>query len=236
MVVLAQHLFSQLVPSKKYMVDQNAKQLPNFCLCSCKAKIISGKTGIGPGATWHGNADILLDQTMAVAVIDDDDGNDESSEEEFGEPERKKTKNKKTFDQIVSETITNAFAQVNMNNCLEGWLIQTFGCTSDFAYVFLYDPVNDLLMHSCPLLDLWPSPGTLNMRSVITLWLFLNFSTFISKNLSEKFYLSESGFHKIVKEKLAFYKKIQTRMDIDVVNTVTDYEGIYPLLRDLSKK
>ncbi|KAJ8321686.1 hypothetical protein KUTeg_000157, partial [Tegillarca granosa] len=185
MVVLAQHLFSQLVPSKKYMVDQNAKQLPNFCLCSCKAKIISGKTGIEnkrPGATWHGNADILLDQTMAVALIDDDDGNDESSEEEFGEPERKKTKNKKTFDQIVSETITNAFAQVNMNNCLEGWLIQTFGCTSDFAYVFLYDPVNDLLMHSCPLLDLWQSP--------------------------------ESGFHKIVKEKLAFYKKIQTRMDI----------------------
>lgn len=56
------------------------------------------------------------------------------------------------------------------------------------------------------------------------------------KNLSEKFYLTSSGFHKIVKEKLAYYKKIQTRMDIDVADTVTDYEGIYPLLRDLSKK
>ncbi|XP_021349993.1 uncharacterized protein LOC110448195 isoform X2 [Mizuhopecten yessoensis] len=44
MVGLAHHLFSQLVPGKKYEVDKYAKQLPKECCCGCKATIYGGNT------------------------------------------------------------------------------------------------------------------------------------------------------------------------------------------------
>ncbi|XP_033726102.1 uncharacterized protein LOC117315812 [Pecten maximus] len=47
MAGLAHHLFSQLVPGKKYEVDEYAKQLPKECGCGCKANICSGNTSVG---------------------------------------------------------------------------------------------------------------------------------------------------------------------------------------------
>lgn len=75
--------------------------------------------------------------------------------------------NMHAIDQIVAESITNAFAQVNMNKPLSGWLIPTFRCTSEHVNVFLYDPVNDILLQSIELLQLWETEGALDIQSVV---------------------------------------------------------------------
>ncbi|XP_033729507.1 uncharacterized protein LOC117318655, partial [Pecten maximus] len=46
MTGLAHHLFSKLVPNKKYEVDENIKNLPKTCGCGCNSSIYGGNTSI----------------------------------------------------------------------------------------------------------------------------------------------------------------------------------------------
>ncbi|XP_069141159.1 uncharacterized protein [Argopecten irradians] len=104
---LAHHLFSQLIPDKKYEVYKDVNDLLRECGCGCKATICEGNTSIGSRATWHGSVDILLNQTIAVTVgtkstisaeqvndgeLADDNGDDDDDDANEGEPQLKQRK------------------------------------------------------------------------------------------------------------------------------------------------
>ncbi|XP_033748689.1 uncharacterized protein LOC117333487 [Pecten maximus] len=184
MTGLAHHLFSQLVPNKTYEIDENIKNLPKTCCCGCNSNICGGDTSIGTRGTWHGRVDIMVNDTVAVAIgkepTDNGEEEDEDDDENDNEPQSKRKKvemdqecencvefessskceidlfSGNTFQQLLAKTITNGFAQVNRNrSTLSNFLIPTFGVTSDHVSICLYDPENDCLLHIDKELKLW---------------------------------------------------------------------------------
>ncbi|OWF52111.1 uncharacterized protein LOC110448197 [Mizuhopecten yessoensis] len=185
MAALALHLFSQLVPDKIYEVDKLAKHVPTECECGCQTMICSGNTSVGSMRTWHGRVDIVLNNTVAVAVrkeitgTGEDGCTDAESEDsctDEDEPVTKKRKanqcdicvkeeltekpgallDEKFLKQILAEAITNSFAQANMQKePLSHFLIPTFGASSEEVSLCLYDSVNDHLLHIIQPLRLW---------------------------------------------------------------------------------
>ncbi|XP_033729440.1 uncharacterized protein LOC117318578 isoform X2 [Pecten maximus] len=262
MTVLAHHLFSQLVPGKIYEVDNHAKQVPKNCSCGCKATICEGNTSVGSLGTWHGRADILLNHTISVAIMEekmvdqvqeeeDSDGDEyepkskqiklesENGDENECEPGRKQrcdipvemTDYSKEHDivllgqtalqQILAQTITNGFAQVNIRgNSLSHFLIPTFGATSEYITICLYDPVNDFLLHISEQLSLWryfpTGESEINVDTIVIVWLFLNFTVFTCKSLHSFIGLKKSGLHRDLKQRLGVYKKARTREDVNI--------------------
>ncbi|OWF42426.1 hypothetical protein KP79_PYT24213 [Mizuhopecten yessoensis] len=243
MAVLAHHLFSQLVPGKKYEVDEFAKQVPKECGCGCKADVCGGNTAVGSPGTWHGRVDILLNHTIAVTVLKKQIVSKEEEEEDVdeneGETEWKRRKvescdicveekagkkhdivllDQKVIQQILAEAITNGFAQVNMNRgSLSHFLIPTFGATPEHVTICLYDPENDYLLHIQEQLPLFFHSGLITDQldevTVIIIWLFLNFTLFTKENISSFIDLEKSGLHKDLEEFLKFYKKAETRIN-----------------------
>ncbi|XP_033752414.1 uncharacterized protein LOC117336140 [Pecten maximus] len=234
MAGLAHHLFSQLVPGKKYEVDKYANQLPKECDCGCKAKICEGDTSVGSWRTWYGRVDIVLNHTIAVAFwkIKTNDAEEDNVDED--EPQRKR-RNKETNDscdiceevetltdlkvlkQILAEAVTNGFAQVNKDkNTLSHLLIPTFGATADHVSICLYDPESDCLLHSNEELDLWYSKeaGKLNVNTIIVIWLFLNFTIFTKKQVAALLDLDKSGIHDDLKEHLKYYRNAVTKANL----------------------
>ncbi|XP_069115077.1 uncharacterized protein [Argopecten irradians] len=258
-VALGQHIFAQLIPNKDYVVDQQSRQIPEVCTCGCKAKILKGNTALGSSFTWHGRVDILLNQTIAVTIMNDREEIDEAGDtcedsateppvkrkrREAGKPgvkseyevcddseiasQRTRTLVDEDFlPQILSECITNGFAQVNMNNSLSGALVPTFGCTAESICVCLYDPVNDILLQNIQLMDLWArSFDKLNILTIVIIWLFLNFNTFGVQNLIEKIDLDKSGFHDKMNQSLQCYREVRTRMHITSPHTPYWYQAM----------
>lgn len=245
MVVLGHHFLSQLVPNKEYLVDHQSSQIPEMCKCGCRSKIMKGNTKIGSPLTWHGRFDILLNQTVPVTILNDN--NEETTERETPEGQhiepaakKKRTetvrgkteyelfveaeKNKRpehlleenVLDKILSECITNGFAQVNMNKTLSGMLVPTFGCTSEYVSICLYDSANDILLHIKKPLHLWTRPlPKLDTVTIVVVWLFLNFTTFGVQNLEKSLHivLDKSGFHDKMDQYLQCYKAVRTKMD-----------------------
>ncbi|KAK3089715.1 hypothetical protein FSP39_005833 [Pinctada imbricata] len=111
------------------------------------------------------------------------------------------------IDQIIAETITNAFVQVTTNHCLKGRMIPTFGCSQEHVVVFLYDPEHDILLQGSDLIKLFEIPEHLSEKAAVEVWLFLNFSTFFHPNLAQKFKFKKSRFHSCVKKYISLYKK-----------------------------
>ncbi|XP_033740212.1 uncharacterized protein LOC117327374 [Pecten maximus] len=238
MVGLAHHLFSQLVPGKKYEVDEYAKQLPKECCCGCNATVYGGNTSVGSTRTWHGRVDIMLNHTIAVTL-----GNEEteSTEEDDAdaEPASKQRKletdgnsdicaevkaNKKydnifesrLLEQILAEAITNGFAQLNRSrSTLLHFLIPTIGVTSDHVSVCLYDPEYDCLLLSSKRLRLWiPEKKILNNEIIVVIWLFLNFTVFTEQKVATKYDLDKSGLHAELKNHLQHYRKVETKESV----------------------
>ncbi|XP_069126041.1 uncharacterized protein [Argopecten irradians] len=111
MVGLAHHLFSQLVPGKKFEVNQFAKQLPKECFCGCKATIYGGNTAIGSSRTWHGRVDMMLNDTIAVILGDEEteeDAETESGKEKSEEGEEEDADAEPTSKQRKIETDGNS--------------------------------------------------------------------------------------------------------------------------------
>ncbi|XP_033744300.1 uncharacterized protein LOC117330184 [Pecten maximus] len=236
MVALGQHLFSQLIPGKVYAVDKLAKHVPNKCSCGCKAEISGGNTSVGASGTWHGRVDILLNETIAVAVLsrerdeeDENDENDHDSDED--EPPIKQMKEDecdvcmeektdaillehKVMNKILALAITNGFAQVNMHKgTLLDYMIPTFGATSEHVTICLYDPENDILFHIKEELELWfgGTPEKLHVRTIFIIWLFLNFTAFTRRKLLDFIDLDKTGFHDQLKGYLNDYQNAKTQ-------------------------
>ena len=71
--VMAQHLFSQLIPGNKYCIDNTSKNLPKVCPCqqpNCGKEIKAGCTALGMylhTVYLHmANADPVLDRGPPV--------------------------------------------------------------------------------------------------------------------------------------------------------------------------
>ena len=118
----------------------------------------------GSGETWHGYVDMLLNDNVAVSVIKDEEEktNDDDlrpsapkqlcrsassyslcMEVKHGRQNKDYLLNMTVIDRIITETITNAFSQINLTKTLTVWPIPTLGCTVDKVFVFMYDPKND---------------------------------------------------------------------------------------------
>lgn len=230
--VMAQHLFSQLIPGNKYCINNRSKNLPNVCPCqqpNCGKEIKAGCTALGSGETWHGYVDILINDTIAVSVIKDGEGT--SDEENSGPSAQKQLRRISSsvsqckedpherhsrgcllkmdvIDQLIAETITNAFSQMNSTKALTGWPIPTIVCTIDHVVVFMYDPNNDVLLQSMEPCSCWQTEKILDLTTVIFIWLMLNFSIFMCKNLVNEYEFDTSNFHKLAETKLRRYQKI----------------------------
>ncbi|XP_069116772.1 uncharacterized protein [Argopecten irradians] len=238
---LAHHLFSRLVPNNKYEVDDDAKQLPNTCPCGCDGSIYRGDTSLGTKGTWHGRVDILVNDVIAITIEKEQtmtENEDEDTVED--EPQNKKQRkleidescemcvdvkgnrrhetvllDVKVMNKILTKAITNGFAQVNANkSTFSHFLIPTFGATSDYVTVCLYDPEVDCLFHIDEELELWREKEirrNLDPETIVIIWLFLNFTVLTKKNLVVPD-INKSGFHKrLKKEDLKIYRETKAK-------------------------
>ena len=119
----------------------------------------------------------------------------------------------KVLDRVIAETITNAFVQVNRTSALSGWLIPTFSCTTEYISLFLYDPKNDILLQCLNVFPIWTKDGSLNIETVVQLWMYLNFTFFMRKNFADDYVLNKSRFHDHAKSMLKQYQEIESGRD-----------------------
>lgn len=112
------------------------------------------------------------------------------------------------IDQLIAETITNAFSQTNSTKALTGWPIPTICCTIDQVVVFMYDPNNDVLLQSMEPSSCWQTEKIIDLTTVIFIWMLLNFPIFMCKNLADEYEFDTSNFHKLAETKLKRYQKI----------------------------
>lgn len=209
--------------------------------------------------TWHGYADIILNQNIAVSLlecpskeknqcIETDDKFEEENlpdpieidkDEEAGpsspkrickgdnDNEEKETQSQQmskssssvslciegkaknnVIDQVIPQTITNAFSQVNKTPALSGWLIPTFGCALDHVIALFYDPKNDVLLQCVDKIPIWGSKG-LYFPSIVQIWMFLNFTVFTFKDLADDYKLKRCNFHVLAKYRFEHYRKMK---------------------------
>ncbi|XP_033728815.1 uncharacterized protein LOC117317956 [Pecten maximus] len=184
-------------------------------------------------AVAHGNKQNTIDEAedddtdIQEAVYDDTDEDEPQTKQRKVETDKscdnctevKATEKRdsvqpdiKVLKQIFAEAITNGFAQVNRDkNALSHFLIPTFGVTSDNVSICLYDPESDYLLLIREQHELWWLDGRLDTVNLTIIWLFLNFTFFTRKKLSDVVELDKSGLHKDLKEHLKFYRKAQTK-------------------------
>jgi hypothetical protein len=113
------------------------------------------------------------------------------------------------LDQIIAEAITNAFTQVNNNKALSGWPIPSVGCTLDHITVFLYDPKNDVLLQLAHQLPIWGKPNEISLKTVVHIWMLLNFTVFMHKNIADEYKFESSNFHHLTGAFLEDYWNLQ---------------------------
>lgn len=234
--VLAQHLFSQLVPGNVCEVDGHQREVPTLCPCGCEANIVTGNTSIGSRGTWHGSVDILVNHTVPVSVIQYDSEDKAEvhnySHEHDDRPVRKKRKREKggendssdfastdekvlystkVLQKIFAESITNSFAQGNTNQLLSEYLVPTFGATSEHVTVCLYDSEHDYLFYIKQALYLWTAENKFNIVTIMIIWLFLNFTVFTKNSFHSFLHLDKSSLHEDLGKFLELYKKAETK-------------------------
>jgi hypothetical protein len=113
------------------------------------------------------------------------------------------------LDQIIAEAITNAFAQVNNSKDLSGWLIPSFGCTLDRITVFLYDPKKDVLLQLATQMPLLDETNEMSITTVVHIWMLLNFTVFMYKNIAGEYAFKCSNFHHLTGCLLKKYRDLQ---------------------------
>ena len=155
---------------------------------------------------WHGYADILVNRSVVKVTSEDDEengrgeplqksmrtgsiGDDESStsDEEYvcDSPVEVKQNaiTSQAMSQILSQTIVNAFAEVNKDQELSNYFIPSFIVTSQVIRVTMYNCGLDYLLLSDDL-DLFiydEGKVTLNVTTILNLWYALNFENYFDK-------------------------------------------------------
>ncbi|XP_069131533.1 uncharacterized protein [Argopecten irradians] len=191
--VLAAHLFGPL-SNGAYKINCKLPH-PEVCSCGCDRQLKKGNTGLGCDVTWHGFVDMYIQDRISIIVknIPEDfhskDGEDwlSSSDDAF-------SIHKQSYSCLIAQTVTNGFAQVNTSAELSGLPIPSFGCCPKQISIYLYDCKNDILLKSLPLTIF--KFGQLDSSTVVMVWLYLNFSLFMNKHVSNLPSLRKANFLK----------------------------------------
>ena len=142
--------------------------------------------------------------------------------------------NLQTVNHLIAETITNGFARINEDASLSCWFIPTIGCTSENVIIFMYDPVNDILLQSCEIIPLWNGP-VLSIQSVVKIWMLLNFTMFTNPNLATNYRLNKSNFHPLAGDRLDEYKKISCEKQVSFCDDEF-YEYVMPYVKTFGER
>ncbi|XP_060559285.1 uncharacterized protein LOC132719526 [Ruditapes philippinarum] len=170
-----------------------------------------GDTSFGLQNGWHGKLDILImdkDESgqpalgLPVFIVESFDDDDDVSVSSANSYDNHKDN---SWAQSIAETIVFSFLQRKQNfGNLQNYLIPGIGISSEKIVVFMYDCENDVLLASVGM-DLFDK-GDVHMRTIIFLWLVLNYKLFCS-GVIDDFKSYRANFHRLVgDEKLEQYK------------------------------
>ncbi|XP_033757747.1 uncharacterized protein LOC117340080 [Pecten maximus] len=197
--VVDAHLFGPLSGGNCY-IDNRMES--SACSCGCGKQLKGGPTGLGVEYTWHGYADIFINQTVPVAVWSEleqpepDSYIPDSEEQWQGLPsDIQEVEDKKVRDafpetnpksaacsRLMAQTITNAFAQVNQNEQLAGLAVPAFGCTPSNLMFYAYDCKNDVLLRKIFGVNFVHKQSL--AEAAVLVWLHLNFTVFMKEDVT----------------------------------------------------
>ncbi|KAK3108671.1 hypothetical protein FSP39_012995 [Pinctada imbricata] len=104
----------------------------------------------------------------------------------------------------------------------------------------MYDPVNDILLRSSHVISLFlPLSEKFDLRAIIIIWIFLNFTAFVKPDLAKEYQLKESNFHKLARNCLCYYKEGTFKQRFKSDQTSLDPQSLLKLLierGELAKK
>lgn len=209
---LGVHLFGPLTGGS-CVVDNHSRS--KSCPGGCKATAQKGPTGIGAVQIWHGFADIIVNHKIPVKVWKEvtdvctaglDRDSDESSDSETDESPGSTYSSdimsmKQPLCQLIAQTITNSFAQVNQNKQLSNFLIPAFGCSNKQVVIFGYDSENDILVKKIDPILLWTGTDDdrwhLSVSAVVHIWMYIHFQLLMIPSLTKRCETNiQSNFHK----------------------------------------
>lgn len=225
--LLAEHLFSPLIPGHTYYLDRNLfpedlVTCPGECGATCTDHL-EKPIGIGNSNVWHGFPDIWIGNQVPVTVAFEDlevvdcakgdfptqrtmyENDDLASEvNELSENIQLPTSVPRT----VALTIVNAFIQSKYG------FVPTLCSSFGYLTIYMYDCVNDVFLMSptdFPLKLFSASRKEFVDNHIIYLWMVLNYSICAKKPTERVIqYCKEndllSGFPKQVKDQLKIYR------------------------------
>ena len=155
---------------------------------------------------WHGKADILILNTdkEGLPVCIGEPSDDQISVSSFDVTSCEDS-NDNSWSRIIAETIVFSFLQHKHNyEKLRNNLIPGISINNGKLVVFMYDCEKDVLLGSVAM-DLFDK-NNIHMRTVIFLWLVLNYKLFCS-GVIDDFKNVKANFHRLIgAEKLKKYK------------------------------
>ncbi|XP_069122928.1 uncharacterized protein [Argopecten irradians] len=219
---LAVHLFAPL-NGGSCVLDNHSKSWPKCCPGGCKGVVQKGPTGLGAVQIWHGFADIVISQKIPLQIwknvpegftdaqnedteVDSDSGTEDASLPLHSMYSWNDEVNKSDFAmkqplcQLIAQTITNSFAQVNENKQLSQFLIPSFGCFNNQIVIFGYDSENDVLVKKIDPIVLWTESDNvwhLSISAIVQIWMYIYFPLLMLPSLAKRYDNNiQSNFHK----------------------------------------
>ncbi|XP_069100925.1 uncharacterized protein [Argopecten irradians] len=209
---LAVHVYAPLSNKQtSCILNSHTKGFPMSCPGGCGRSVTKGTTGIGAVQTWHGYADVITNNAVPVKFFFDEPY-DLNTDEELQEKNDSKDsldsfpetrlgfyQSEDPISEILALTITNSFAQVNRDSSLKNGLIPSIACSMEDVMLFCYDSESDLLACVPEHFRLWSRTNTqqFDLASIVRIWLYMNFRTFMLPSVSDRFLIEKSNFHKI---------------------------------------
>ncbi|XP_063409741.1 uncharacterized protein LOC134693002 [Mytilus trossulus] len=200
--ILTNHLFSRLTSVGGYLrfVANNNTDKSKFEMCPCRHcddEILLGNTGIGSEYLFYGQPDVKLytqggDFFNIVYPSEDNRYLEEMDGPNISDSDNYNTSHalryRKNISKFISQVITFSFYQRSLQKRkhikFTSTLIPTLAVTENHFDIYMYDCENDILLRNygepIPLWNEAPSESTyetLNMSSVLMLWMVLNHMT-----------------------------------------------------------
>nr|XP_034308692.1 uncharacterized protein LOC117683513 isoform X1 [Crassostrea gigas] len=221
-VTLTEHLLGKLAPGDSY-VDDGKTRGKGQCLCGCNESPKYRSTGIGHEDVWHGFIDILFSShtripesiatvtetlSPSTSPLDSETKDEDSPDEETISEDAKGSE-----DQAIAQTIVfSLLKRQNYPSC-QHHLIPNIVITPTEFRVNMYDAMNDILLSSLSLKLFDPKFESLQIESVIILWMVLHYRIFCAgikvNELKEEFKKIDiqANFRKIAESKWDIYSK-----------------------------
>lgn len=204
-IILANHLFGKLCTSSHFLIDRQRREMEgkatDSCPCldaGCEMSGRFGDTGIGNPSVWHGNVDVIVNQSVIIEALKDELDCDSHG---WAPVEVNLSRNQ----QIIAETIVFSFLQKQRHPEYSQFLFPCIGVKGNEMVVYFYDSEHDVLLESSPITIL-SRAGKLSVEAIIVSWLVVNHK-YLCKGLTETLKTKNSGFFHQANEALNVYEK-----------------------------